>query len=73
MNASHPAVGSPVGSAIAHYKFDEGYGTIAHNSGSCATCSGTLTGMDSPPPTAPAGPTKENSAKPSLSTAQMIM
>lgn len=24
MNAGHPAVGSPVGSAIAHYKFDEG-------------------------------------------------
>jgi len=33
MNAGHPAVGSPVGSAVAHYKFDEGYGDTANNSG----------------------------------------
>lgn len=32
MNAGHPAVGSPVGSAIAHWKFDEGYGTAANDS-----------------------------------------
>lgn len=33
MNSGHPAPGSPVGSAIAYYKFDEGYGDIANNSG----------------------------------------
>lgn len=33
MNAGHPAVGSPVGSAVAHYKFDEGYGSTVNNSG----------------------------------------
>jgi hypothetical protein len=33
MNAGHPAGGSPVGSMIAHYNFDEGYGTEVHNSG----------------------------------------
>jgi len=33
MNAGHPAVGSPVGSAVAHYKFDEGYNTTVNNSG----------------------------------------
>jgi hypothetical protein len=34
MNAGHPAPGSPVGSAIGHWKFDEGYGDTAYNSGS---------------------------------------
>jgi hypothetical protein len=34
MNASHPSVGSPVGSALGFWKFDEGYGNVAHNSGS---------------------------------------
>jgi hypothetical protein len=49
MNADHPSVGSPVGSAIAHYKFDEGFGTVANNSGSAGSVlNGTLTGMDSP-------------------------
>jgi len=33
MNASHPNVGSPVGSPVAYYKCDEGYGTTANNSG----------------------------------------
>lgn len=33
MNAGHPAPGSPVGSALAHYKFDEGFGAVANNSG----------------------------------------
>ncbi|KKP69846.1 hypothetical protein A2X44_05265 [candidate division CPR3 bacterium GWF2_35_18] len=33
MNASHPAPGSPIGSAIGYWKFDDGYGTIAHDSG----------------------------------------
>lgn len=31
MNAGHPAPGSPVGSAVAYYKFDEGYGTTAYD------------------------------------------
>ncbi|PIZ96351.1 MAG: hypothetical protein COX79_05340 [Candidatus Levybacteria bacterium CG_4_10_14_0_2_um_filter_36_16] len=34
MNAGHPNVGSPVGSALGHWKFDEGYGTTTGNSGS---------------------------------------
>lgn len=33
MNAGHPAPGSPVGSAYIHYKFDDGYGSTAFNSG----------------------------------------
>ncbi len=31
MNAGHPAPGSPVGSAVAHWKLDEGYGTTAND------------------------------------------
>jgi len=31
MNASHPSVGSPVGSAVGYWKFDEGYGTTAND------------------------------------------
>ncbi len=49
MNAGHPAVGSPVGSAVAYYKFDEGQGTVAHNSGNSGSAlNGTLTNMSSP-------------------------
>jgi len=33
MNAGHPAVGSPVGSALLYLKLDEGYGTTAYDSG----------------------------------------
>ncbi|MFH1601459.1 MAG: DUF2341 domain-containing protein [Candidatus Shapirobacteria bacterium] len=33
MNAGHPAPGSPVGSALAHWKFDEGYGNTVNDSG----------------------------------------
>jgi hypothetical protein len=33
MNASHPAGGSPVGSQVAYWKMDEGYGTTANDSG----------------------------------------
>jgi hypothetical protein len=32
MNAGHPVPGSPVGSSILHYKFDEGYGDTANDS-----------------------------------------
>jgi hypothetical protein len=31
MNAGHPAPGSPISSAVAHWKFDEGYGTTAND------------------------------------------
>ncbi len=49
MNAGHPAVGSPVGSAVAYYKFDEGQGTLAHNAGNGGSAlNGTLTNMSSP-------------------------
>lgn len=34
MNAGHPIGGSPVGSPLAHWKFDEGYGTTANDSSS---------------------------------------
>ncbi|RJQ38959.1 DUF2341 domain-containing protein [Candidatus Microgenomates bacterium] len=45
MNGGHPAVGSPVGSAVAHWKFDEGQGITAHNSGNTgSSLDGTLTG-----------------------------
>lgn len=46
MNGGHPLGGSPVGSSVAYYKFDEGYGTTANNSGSDgANSPGTLTNM----------------------------
>jgi len=33
MNAGHPAPGSPIGSALGHWKFDKGYGTAAYDHG----------------------------------------
>jgi hypothetical protein len=52
MNAGHPAPGSPVGSPVGYWKFDEGYGTGAagaHNSGSAGTTlDGTLSGATVP-------------------------
>lgn len=43
MNAGHPAVGSPVGSALIHLDFEEGSGTTANNSGSTGNANnGTL-------------------------------
>ncbi len=49
MNAGHPNVGSPVGSAVGHWKFDEGQGIVANNSGSAGSAlNGTLTSMASP-------------------------
>ncbi len=47
MNASHPAPGSPVGSALGHWKFDEGYGTTAQSSGN-QSINATLNNMSSP-------------------------
>ncbi|MBU2632848.1 LamG domain-containing protein, partial [Patescibacteria group bacterium] len=44
MNAGHPIGGSPVGSQLAYWKFDEGYGTTANDQKSyrkgTLTCSG---------------------------------
>jgi hypothetical protein len=37
MNAGHPAPGSPVGSALHHFKFDEGYGDTAYDTGTGGT------------------------------------
>jgi len=47
MNAGHPVGGSPVGSQIGYWKFDEGYGTIAHDS-SHQKVDGTLSGSTKP-------------------------
>ena len=50
MNASHPAPGSPVGSAVGHWRFDEGYGDTANNAGSGDTSlNGNLGGATSCP------------------------
>jgi hypothetical protein len=43
MNAGHPVPGSPVGSALGHWKFDEGGGAIANDSGT-AKKTGSITG-----------------------------
>ena len=48
MNAGHPAPGSPVGSALGHWKFDEGYGTTVNDSG-IGSNNGTLGTGDSAP------------------------
>lgn len=44
MNAGHPPVGSPIASALVHYKFDEGYGTTANNSGNSPATTGSISG-----------------------------
>lgn len=45
MNGGHPLGGSPVGSQVGYWKFDEGYGITANNSGSGGTTlNGTITG-----------------------------
>jgi hypothetical protein len=50
MNADHPSVGSPIGSPIAYYKFDEGYDSnTIYNSGSGGSgLNGNPTGFDNP-------------------------
>lgn len=50
MNAGHPAPGSPIGSAIVHYRLDEGYGTTINNVGNAgSTLNGTFgTGNSAP-------------------------
>jgi hypothetical protein len=48
-NANHPAPGSPISSAIGHWRFDEGQGTVANNAGAGGSAlNGTLQGMSSP-------------------------
>lgn len=47
MNAGHPGVGSPVGSALAYYKFDEGYGATVNNFGNGgSSLNGTISGAN---------------------------
>lgn len=47
INAGHPAPGSPVGSSAVHWKLDEGYGTVANNTGSQgSTFNGTISNAD---------------------------
>jgi len=49
MNAGHPIGGSPVGSQVGYWKFDEGFGSSAGNSGfGGSTLNGTLTGTTTP-------------------------
>jgi len=49
MNANHPSVGSPIGSAVGYWKFDEGYGTTTSNSGNGGqVLKGTLSGTTIP-------------------------
>ncbi len=49
MNGGHPAPGSPVGSALGSYKFDEGNGDTINNVGSCGpTCNLTRSGLTKP-------------------------
>ena len=44
MNAGHPVGGSPVGSQVGYWKFDEGYGATTFNSGNGTGLNGTITG-----------------------------
>ncbi|KKS14327.1 MAG: hypothetical protein UU72_C0049G0001, partial [candidate division WWE3 bacterium GW2011_GWB1_41_6] len=49
MNAGHPVPGSPVGSAIIYWEFDDGYDTTARNSGTGgSTYNASLSNMASP-------------------------
>lgn len=47
LNAGHPTGGSPVGTALGFWKFDDGQGTTAYDSGANRN-NGTLTNMASP-------------------------
>lgn len=45
MNAGHPAGGSPIGSQVGYWKFDEGYGSSVRNSGNGGSrYNGSITG-----------------------------
>lgn len=49
MNAGHPAPGSPVGSALIQYNFDEGYGDTGNNSGNGGAINTDLAGASACP------------------------
>jgi len=51
MNAGHPAPGSPVGSAVGYWKFDEGYGNTVNNAGIGGTAINGSLGVGSSAPT----------------------
>ena len=61
MNAGHPVPGSPIGSAKAHWKFDEGYGDTAYDS--MGSYHGDLAGSGETCPGAADCPTRTNSGK----------
>lgn len=47
MNADHPSIGTPVGSAVLQYKMNEGFGTTVHDSSPQGN-DGTIAGSSSP-------------------------
>ncbi len=56
MNAGHPAPGSPIGTPLGWWKFEEGYSATAHNSGSQgALLDGALLNMATAPSTSTSG------------------
>lgn len=64
MNAGHPAPGSPVGSALGEWNFEEGYGDTVHNTGNGgSSLDGNLAGTGTTCPTTGACPTWTNSGK----------
>jgi hypothetical protein len=62
MNAGHPSPGSPIGSALGHWQFDEGYGDTANDNGT-ADNDGDLGGSGSSCPGVAACPTWTNDGK----------
>ncbi len=64
MNAGHPAPGSPIGSSMGHWRFDEGYGDTAYDS-SLQGNTGNLAGTSAACPTGAddACPTWTNAGK----------
>ncbi len=48
MNAGHPTPGSPVGSALGHWKFDEGYGLVTYDHGTGGNDGDLATGSNQP-------------------------
>lgn len=64
MNAGHPAPGSPVGSSLGEWSFDEGYGDTANNTGNGGTSlNGNMAGTGGSCPGAAACPTWTNEGK----------
>jgi len=63
MNAGHPAPGSPIGSALGHWKFDEGYGDTANDSGTGGNNGNLAGGTSCPQASDSACPTWTNSGK----------